>query len=130
MDEDALGICNLHIYSGVGYCIVYFLRVRHNLLADKRNQLHTFLFLLSSRRGQVTLFGIVMFKLTLHEAIASVLESHNRPLSANELADEINSRRLNVRKDGALLRSGQIHARVNKYPHLFIKDENGGITLK
>lgn len=41
MDEDALGICNLHIYSGVGYCIVYFLRVRHNLLADKRNQLHT-----------------------------------------------------------------------------------------
>ena len=24
MDEDALGICNLHIYSGVGYCIVYF----------------------------------------------------------------------------------------------------------
>jgi hypothetical protein len=78
----------------------------------------------------VTLFGIVMFKLTLHEAIASVLESHNRPLSANELADEINSRRLYVRKDGALLRSGQIHARVNKYPHLFIKDENGGITLK
>ena len=112
-----MGICNLHIYSGVGYCIVYFLRVRHNLLADKRNQLHT-------------LFGIVMFKLTLHEAIASVLESHNRPLSANELADEINSRRLYVRKDGALLRSGQIHARVNKYPHLFIKDENGGITLK
>ena len=105
MDEDALGICNLHIYSGVGYCIVYFLRVRHNLLADKRNQLHTFLFLLSSRRGQVTLFGIVMFKLTLHEAIASVLESHNRPLSANELADEINSRRLYVRKDGALERS-------------------------
>lgn len=93
-------------------------------------QFHTFLFLLSSRRGQVTLFGIVMFKLTLHEAIASVLESHNRPLSANELADEINSRRLYVRKDGALLRSGQIHARVNKYPHLFIKDENGGITLK
>ena len=34
----------LHIYSSVGYCIVYSLRVRHNLQLDRRNRLHTFLF--------------------------------------------------------------------------------------
>ena len=33
-----------HIYSSVGYCVVYLIRVCHNLHVDKRNQLHTFLF--------------------------------------------------------------------------------------
>ena len=28
-----------HIYSSVGYCIVYLIRVRHNLLLDRRNNL-------------------------------------------------------------------------------------------
>ena len=30
--------------SGVGYCIVYLIRVRHNLPFDKRNRLHAFFF--------------------------------------------------------------------------------------
>ena len=37
----------LHIYSSVGYCIVYSLRVRHNLQLDRRNRLHTFCLLLT-----------------------------------------------------------------------------------
>ena len=28
-----------HIYSSVGYCIVYLIRVRHNLQIDRRNNL-------------------------------------------------------------------------------------------
>lgn len=31
-----------YICSSVGYCIVYSLRVRHNLQLDRRNRLHTF----------------------------------------------------------------------------------------
>lgn len=33
-----------HIYPSVGYCVVYLIRVCHNLQIDKRNQLHTFFF--------------------------------------------------------------------------------------
>lgn len=67
--------------------------------------------------------------LTLHAAIATVLEIHRVPLCAKKLADEINRRRLYIRKDGAPLRSSQIHARVKNYPALFEKS-GGVITLK
>lgn len=67
--------------------------------------------------------------LTLHAAIATVLEIHRVPLCAKELADEINRRRLYIRKDGAPLRSGQIHARVKNYPSLFTKG-GGMIALR
>lgn len=67
--------------------------------------------------------------LTLHAAIATVLEIHRVPLCAKELADEINRRRLYIRRDRTLLRSSQIHARVKNYPALFEKS-GGVITLK
>lgn len=66
--------------------------------------------------------------LTLHAAIATVLEIHRVPLCAKELADEINRRRLYIRRDRTLLRSSQIHARVKNYPALFEKS-GGVITL-
>ena len=67
--------------------------------------------------------------LTLHAEIATVLEIHRVPLCAKELADEINRRRLYIRRDRTLLRSSQIHARVKNYPALFEKS-GGVITLK
>jgi hypothetical protein len=65
----------------------------------------------------------------LHEAIAQVLKEHNRSMTALELADEINRRKLYIKKDESLIKISQVHARVNNYPHLFRKIE-GLISLK
>ena len=40
-----------HIYSSVGYCIVYLIRVRHNLQIDRRNNLTLSLFYIDSAMG-------------------------------------------------------------------------------
>ena len=40
-----------HIYSSVGYCIVYLIRVRHNLQIDRRNNLTLSLFYIDSTMG-------------------------------------------------------------------------------
>ena len=42
-----------HIYSSVGYCIVYLIRVRHNLQIDRRNNLTLSLFYMDSATGLV-----------------------------------------------------------------------------
>ena len=44
--RDTFSVPIPHIYSSVGYCVVYLIRVCHNLHVDKRNQLHTFFLLL------------------------------------------------------------------------------------
>ena len=64
------------------------------------------------------------FKLTLHEAIEFVLKKEGSPLTATEIASAINRQTLYVKKDGTLVEPGQISARVNKYPGLFVKDES------
>lgn len=65
-------------------------------------------------------------RLTLHEAIRVVLrERDNGPLSARELADEINKRQLYRKRDGSAVEINQIHARVNNYSSIFEKVGNG-----
>ena len=62
-------------------------------------------------------------RLTLHEALAQVLREHgNAWMSARELADEVNARRLYVRRDGRTAEVNQVHARVKNYTQLFEKD--------
>lgn len=59
---------------------------------------------------------------TLHEAMALVLREHgNGPLSAREIADEINQRRLYTKRDGSGVEVSQIHARAKNYAHQFAK---------
>lgn len=68
--------------------------------------------------------------LTLHEGIVEVLRAGgNRPLTAGELADQVNIQRLYRRKDGAPVDGGQVHARVQAYPRLFVR-EGGRIRLR
>jgi len=67
--------------------------------------------------------------MTLHEAIEQVLKEHSRPMTARELADEINRRKLYIKKNESLIEAAQIHARVNKRPQLFDK-KDGLIFLK
>ena len=57
----------------------------------------------------------------LHEAIAQVLREKKKPMTTQELADEINSRKLYRRKDGSAIEPNQISARVSNHPELFIR---------
>jgi type I restriction enzyme M protein len=65
----------------------------------------------------------------LHEAIKKVLIQKNKPLKASDIAEYINSLKIYTRGDGNPVPSSQIHARVNQYPDLFIKNESGFIDL-
>lgn len=61
--------------------------------------------------------------LTLHEAMAQVLREHdNEPLTAREIADEINHRQLYRKRDGSIVDVSQIHARAKNYATQFAKD--------
>jgi hypothetical protein len=65
----------------------------------------------------------------LHEAITQVLKEHNRPMTARELVDEINRRKLYIKRDESSIKTSQIHARVKNYPHLFRKSD-GLISIR
>lgn len=60
---------------------------------------------------------------TLHEAMVEVLKDcQGGMMRANDLAAEINRRRLYRMRDGRPVEAQQIHARVGNYPHLFEKE--------
>ena len=61
--------------------------------------------------------------MTLHEAIALVLERKKKPLPAPEILRIINDESLYQRGDGQPVPSSQIHARVKNYKTLFYKDQ-------
>lgn len=68
--------------------------------------------------------------MTLHEAITQVLtQSNNKVMSPVEIAEALNRNNWYSKKDGSLIKSGQIGARVKNYPHLFLKND-GLISLK
>lgn len=61
--------------------------------------------------------------LTLHDAMVAVLEDQpGHMLRANDLASEINRRRLYRMRDGRPVESQQVHARVGHYPTLFTRE--------
>ena len=60
----------------------------------------------------------------LHEAIIQVLKRNGSPMTASEIADAINVQKLYSRKDGGLIPSSQISARINNYPQYFQKINN------
>jgi septal ring factor EnvC (AmiA/AmiB activator) len=62
-------------------------------------------------------------RLTLHEAIARVLEENgNRWMTVRELADEVNRKGLYQKRDGSPVEANQIHARTKNYGSLFEKN--------
>lgn len=56
---------------------------------------------------------------TLHEAMIQALQAAGRPLSAAELAAEVNRRGSYRKQDGSEVEASQIRARVTKYPDWF-----------
>ena len=61
-------------------------------------------------------------KLTLHEAIIMILEENNRIMSTKELAEQVNAKKLYIKKDGTPVTAFQIHGRTKNYPNLFLRD--------
>lgn len=67
--------------------------------------------------------------MTLHAAIEQLLEREKRKMTPVEIADLLNKKNWYSKKDGSAIKSSQIGARVNNYPHLFDK-EGSFISLK
>lgn len=59
--------------------------------------------------------------MTLHEAMQLVLKENDKPMTARELADEINKKNLYTRKDRKPVPTSQIGARAKNYPTKFEK---------
>jgi hypothetical protein len=65
----------------------------------------------------------------LHEAIIQILKKNGGPMTAREIADAINVQKLYSRKDGGLIPSSQISARINNY-HQYFQKINSKIYIK
>ena len=60
--------------------------------------------------------------MTLHAAIEQVLSREKRIMTPAEIADALNKNSWYSKKDGSMIKSSQIGARVKNYPHLFRKE--------
>ncbi|WP_111710154.1 GIY-YIG nuclease family protein [Lutibacter citreus] len=67
--------------------------------------------------------------MTLHDAIIQVLAQKKSAMTSVEITNALNKTSLYTKKDGSLIKSSQISARVKNYPHLFLKTD-GLISLK
>ena len=67
--------------------------------------------------------------LTLHEAIVEVIQMAGRPMTASEIATEVNRVAHYTRGDQRPVPANQISARTNNYPQLFTK-RDGYISLR
>jgi len=64
----------------------------------------------------------------IEEAIVYVLSTSGYGMKTARIAEEINSRRRHVRKDGNPVTSAQVYAVICRYPDTFVKSE-GRIRL-
>jgi hypothetical protein len=64
----------------------------------------------------------------LHEAIEKLLKQKGHAMTSGEIADALNKTNWYEKGDKSKLKPNQIHARVNKYPHLFDVDRSGQIN--
>jgi len=62
----------------------------------------------------------------LHDAIIIIMRECNRELKTQEIADEINERKLYSKKDKTPITAFQIHGRTKNYPKLFTR--NGSLV--
>lgn len=67
----------------------------------------------------------------LHDEIVRIIELNDRePMTSADLAETINEEDRYRKKDGSPMTASQISARVNKYPTLFERGEDGRIGLR
>lgn len=57
--------------------------------------------------------------MTLHEAIEKLLKQYGRPMTTQQIADELNKNGWYKKKDGSLIQAFQIHGRTRNYSNIF-----------
>lgn len=61
----------------------------------------------------------------IEEAIVYLLASEGHGMTTDTLAEQINLRRLHLRRDGQPVTSNQVYAVAMRFPEMFVKD--GGL---
>ena len=61
---------------------------------------------------------------TLHEAIEKLLRQTGRPMTAREIADELNKNNWFIKGDKSQIKTNQITARVDDHHELFVIDRS------
>lgn len=64
----------------------------------------------------------------IDEAIVYVMATRGNGMTTEQIASEINVKRLHIRKDGQPVSGKQVYAFICRYPSMFIK-EDGRIRL-
>jgi hypoxanthine-DNA glycosylase len=60
--------------------------------------------------------------MTLHEAIEKLLRQTGRPMTTQQIADELNKNGYYKKKDGSAIQAFQIHGRTRNYANIFERD--------
>jgi hypoxanthine-DNA glycosylase len=60
--------------------------------------------------------------MTLHEAIEKLLRQTGRPMTTQQIADELNKNGWYQKKDGSTIQAFQIHGRTKNYANIFDRD--------
>src|SRR5690606_6143081 len=60
--------------------------------------------------------------MTLHEAIEKLLRQTGRPMTTQQIADELNKNGWYQKKDGSTIQAFQIHGRTRNYTNIFDRD--------
>jgi len=60
--------------------------------------------------------------MTLHEAIEKLLRQIERPMTTQQIADELNKNNWYQKKDGSTIQAFQIHGRTRNYANIFARD--------
>lgn len=60
--------------------------------------------------------------MTLHEAIEKLLRQTGRPMTTQQIADELNKNGWYQKKDGSTIQAFQIHGRTRNYANIFNRD--------
>lgn len=58
----------------------------------------------------------------IEEAIVYLLSTEGRGMTTETLAEQINLRRLHLRRDGQPVTSNQVYAVAMRFPEMFVKD--------
>lgn len=62
--------------------------------------------------------------MTLHDAMIDVLEDNGKPMTGQELSDEIAKRMTYFQKKGDIAPRSQIELRAKNYPQYFVYDKS------
>ena len=65
----------------------------------------------------------ISLQMKIEEAIVLLLSSEGCGMTTETIAEQINLKRLHLRRDGQPVTSNQVYAVAMRFPEMFVKDE-------